>query len=392
MIKKIIFSFALVSSLYACSDDDDLKDGGVIDAEAPKVTLTSQIEGFEYTLESQPKFGIKIEDNTAIKSVVVKAFDAENKEVEIIKSMTPAITGNKFEGEISLNLVDNAAFGEYTLKVLCSDSVDNEVEKELGKIALIDRYFANGDFETWGEQEVQIYEKSGGENIWDADTSYVKGGVLTESELIQALDRPLGFNIMEDLYNAQVENKFCIQTSDAHSGSSAIHLKTAPPSFFGTGQGEVGIVGLFKPETLRWEACPTEWNGGIPAAIEGYYKHKAGGVYTVPAGMRGPKGIVDEEYTVDPNMRVYAYFFKKNSEGGFEKIATADQELAAVNEYTKFSVPVTIHVPDVEPDYITFVISSSPSFIAPNLVCNNGSESHVDDVEFVYTNGRKSAN
>ena len=351
---------------------------------APESLFTQAIvDGYQYNAKSQVKIMLKTPGK--LEETVFVAKNKAGEEIELFD--TPSL-GSDY---VTLSFKTDAPQGSYDLSAI-QTSGKLQTITDLGEIELVDRYISNGGFEEFAEQSVTIYERSNAKNNFLPDTTYISGGPIQEKKVFESIpNRPLGFSISDDLLGDPNATPSAVtqSTEKKYEGNASVKLHTAA----GWG-GMLGAVGIFHPENLRQETFPIEWNGELPSAIEGYFIHEMGGSYKFWMDASGVNGTIPGGTIFYSGFTVMARFINMDMQTGEEVlIATADYLCEEdVAEWRKFSAPVKFVAgkESVQPTHFKLVMANCPHI---HPLCGTpipGATSYVDDVDFVYEQGRKS--
>ncbi|MEM6398291.1 MAG: T9SS type A sorting domain-containing protein [Bacteroidota bacterium] len=228
----------------------------------------------------------------------------------------------------------------------------------------------NGGFETFDDVQVDRFLLS---SMFNDQTCENEGGSLTQDTPFTGQDRPVGFRTTDDFFSNTLPT-YVFETDEAFAGQSALRLQD--DGFFG-----FGIVGLFEVETLVQETLPVDFPfEQLPEAVEGHYRHESGNSITVQAGSCTSNGVLATDSTFTGGFAVYAEFFDADS----SVVAVIDAVFPDADVYTPFRAEVEVLVADVVPTQVILVFSSCPEFQSPNVIYLPGSNSYLDEVDFVY--------
>ncbi|MEM6262238.1 MAG: T9SS type A sorting domain-containing protein [Bacteroidota bacterium] len=238
-------------------------------------------------------------------------------------------------------------------------------------MSVVHAQLSNGDFETFGAETFDIFERQG--SMFNPATCQVDGGTVMMSGTRSGSDRPEGFRTTDDFFNNNTP-RYVSQTTDANGGSSAVQLTSDAFGF--------GVIGQFGVETLVQETLPVPYTSmSIPTSIDGFYKHTSGNPRTIRSGTCTSGGVLDADSTFSGGFAVYAQFYDAMD----NVIAEVDTVFPDAAAYTAFSARVRVLTPGATATTYVFIMAACPEFLSPNLIALNGSETFIDDVSFNFT-------
>lgn len=244
----------------------------------------------------------------------------------------------------------------------------------------------NGGFENFGLENFLVTERQGASV--NNSTCVTEGGTLVEMGTVQnAPDRPNSFRTTDDFLTTDLNNPapahYVTKTMDAHSGNSAVFLRAdnfgevdAPTNF--------GVVGLFNVESSMREALPVDYPAGlnyVPRSIKGFYKHTNGTSNTILESHCTGDGLKSTTTTYTSGFAVYAEMTLDDGQV-VARINQVFRNNEDVTEFTAFSAPVEILIPNTLPDKIIFMMSTCPEFLGANPIIIPGATTTIDDVVF----------